>query len=50
VGDPRRVLGAPGTPLPEDIQYINKIWRGFLGAPYTLRIGTITRIANFPIF
>ena len=28
VGDPRRVLGAPGTPLPEDIKDIDKIWGG----------------------
>ena len=33
VGDPRGCLGAPGTPLPEDIKDINKILGGFLGAP-----------------
>jgi hypothetical protein len=33
VGNPRGCLGAPGTPLPEDIKDIDKIWGGFLGAP-----------------
>ena len=35
VGNPRGCLGAPRTPLPEDIKGISKIWGGSWGLPNT---------------